>query len=174
MKFGIKSKEFHNGPGHITLEFVHFAITDPLPPVTFNFQDLLTGLKQSKFFKVGYQNDPERYGPYLLEKITTKHFEFIKSEELLTNFSMFLHSIQKTYNKWWIHDTDFLVDKLALNTRFIPTDQTKFYYFTPSTPFFPKDGIPGLTDAIIAGFDFFYCVLGYNQTNVYLFSVWYD
>ncbi len=172
MKFGIISKEFHYGPGHIALEFVHFGIEDPLPPVSFNFQDLLTGLKESKNFKVGYQNDPERYGPYLLEKITTQHFEPIKPEELLTNFSMFLDSIQKVHKGWWIHDADFLVDKLALNTRFIPTDQTSFYYFT-HPPLFQRC-IPELTDKIIAGFNFFYCVLGYNQTNVYLFSVWYD
>lgn len=175
MKVGITSKEFHYGPGHIALEFVHFAIEDPLPPVSITFSDILQGLKESKAFSVGYQNDPERYGPFLKEKITEQHFEQIKSENLLPHFSFFLNSIKTAYKDWWIHDTDFLVDKLALNTRFIPADQTKFYYFTPSTPFFPKDGIPGLTDKILrSGFDFFYCVIGYNQNNIYLFSVWWD
>lgn len=172
MHKNVISRELYTGPGPISIDITHSAIEKPL----FRSVDIsyvISSLKDAPFFRVGNQKEPDWYGPYRKEKISALHFKEIASEQLLHELSNFLKLVNKE-NGNWITDIDFFIDKVELNTRYIPFDVTRFYYFTPSFSSRPLKGIEDITDEFIIGFDYFLSIVGYNQTNVYLFSIWYD
>lgn len=173
MQLSIINKELNNGPGYVAHEIIHFGITNFSLPVTIKFQHVLTGLRESKFFQVGRQNDPDRYGPFIKTKIAEHHFREIATGELFNDIRFFLESVNQE-NGTYITDIDFLVGRLELNTDYMPMGDTRFYYFMPSFSKRPMKGIEGITDECIIGFDYFLCIIGFNQTNVYLFSVCFD
>lgn len=165
-------RELYTGPGPIAIDITHAAIEKPL----FRSVDLsyvVHSLKAAPLFRVGVQKEQDWYGPYIKAKISEQHFREIAGGQLLREISDFLKLVNKE-NGNWITDVDFFIDKLELNTRYIPSDDTRFYYFIPSFAKRPMKGIEGITDDFIIGFDYFLCIIGFNQTNVYLFSVWFD
>lgn len=166
------SRELYTGPGPISIDITHSSIEKPLFK-SVNLSYVVGLLKASPLFSVGAPKEQGWYGPYIKEKILEQHFREIASGQLLNEVRYFLKLVNKE-NGNWITDVDLFVDKVEFNTRYIPSDDTRFYYFTPSFSKRPMKGIDGITDECIIGFDYFLCIVGFNQTNVYLFSIWYD
>lgn len=175
MDLQIDNKEFHTGPGSIALEFTHFRFKRNLEEISeglVNFPQVLKSLQYSRYFKVGYQPDQERYGPFLKRSIKPTLFEKIDAAHIPNKTADFLREVAKQQN-FRFDDIAFFVEKLEFNLRYVPVDQTEFYLFTPSFSIKPDSTNGDLIEEPTL-FDYFYSIIGFNDQKVYLISIWYD
>lgn len=175
MDLQIDNKEFHSGPGSIALEFTHFRLKRNLEEISeglVSFHQVLKSLQHSRYFKVGYQADQERYGPFFKHSIKPTLFEKIDAANIPSKTADFLKEVAKQQN-FRFHDIAFFVEKLEFNLRYVPVDQTEYYHFLPSFSTRP-DSIDGNLIEEPTLFDYFYSIIGFNDRQVYLLSIWYD
>jgi hypothetical protein len=175
MDIYIESREMHNGPGELALELTHFKFKRDFEEIsegTVSFKQVFQTMKDSRHYKVGFQSSSDFYGPFYKSRLSYNDYEEVESASIVTVVETFIKNIEKG-NGFRFHDSKFFAEKVAFNTRYIPLDTTRFLYFKHSFSKRPFPSHTPLTDEII-GFDYFFSMIGFNESRIYLISVWYD
>jgi hypothetical protein len=175
MDIYIESWEMHNGPGELALEFTHFKFQrngKEISEGVVSFQQVFEAMKNSRYYKAGFQINPDCYGPFFKARLSYNDYEEVESTAVVSVVETFLKNIEKE-NGFHFHDSNFFAEKVAFNIRYIPLDTTRFLYFKHSFSKRPSPSYTPLTDEIL-GFDYFFSMIGFNESRIYLISVWYD
>lgn len=176
--------EFHrfqntsfDGPGLVRFDFKECAFDPKF--YTFNdsrecLEDVLDSLKKSGLLSRGaYKWYDHHFGPIVMEHIHAEDFVKISGDQLLDTLYQFVDSSLEVYSeeKYENGELDIAKHKIRTALAFVPTDQVLFFKYAIKIE---KEnfGSTKLVDLNI--FDYFYFIIGYNETRFYLMTVFYE
>lgn len=165
-----------DGPGLVRFDFKECAFA----PTFYTFKDspeclerVLDSLKKSGLLSKSANKWYDNYfGPIVIEHIHAEDFVKIEGDQLLDTLYQCVDSSLEAYPdiKYENGELDIAKYKISTALSFIPTDQVLFFKYAIKIE---KEnfGSTKLVDLNI--FDYFYFIIGYNETRFYLMTVFY-
>lgn len=136
--------------------------------------DLVLNLLQSnEDWVVGLHRTSNFYGLFDKQYISTDHFVAINNESPLQHLSAFMQQVQ--LDNVWMNDiaVETAMRYVAKSLPALAAPATQSYFFTPSFTSHRHTTTSSLLPYVY-GFDYFYCLLAVQATQVVVLNVFFD
>ena len=175
--FRLIQNDSFKGPGLFAFDFKE---CDFLPAFyTYNnskdsLERVLNSLKNSRLLLTGsYKWYDKHYGPIVIDNIQPEDFEFIDGLQLYSEIDKLVDQTKDQFYEldYRNDETSIVKHKIRRVTEFVPIDSVTFFKYNVEVKAENTGSMKVVEHNL---FNYFYFIIGFNQTKFYLITLFYE